>query len=169
VTLIRCGKIVTNDRWIVLDDAAPLPAHGDIVVSPQRLLVEQGLLLAHDGALGVAFAPNDDPASIASLLPRVALASVAFPGFRDGRAFTIAHLLRDRHGFKGEIRAVGDVLRDQLFFMIQCGFDAFLLKDNAPLEALRLAQGQHARLYGAGETNSIWLARAKAPAARVAV
>ena len=81
--------------------------------------------------------PTDDPASIADRLGRVARVEVNFPMFGDGRGFSIARLLRERYGYKGELRAVGEVVRDHLFYMESCGFDAFLLRDGEdPVEAL---------------------------------
>lgn len=159
-TLIRRGRIVENDPWIELGDDAPLPQKGDILVSPRRLVQDAGLLLAHDGALGVVFAPDDEPGAVAALLPRVTLAAIRFPGFRDGRGFSLAQILRRRFWFKCEVRAIGDVLRDQLFFMMRCGFDSFDLADNEPMEAYRRAQVQYSRLYGADAPDSIWRARA---------
>jgi uncharacterized protein (DUF934 family) len=81
--------------------------------------------------------PTDDPASIADRLGRAARVEVNFPKFGDGRGYSIAVLLRGRYGYKGELRAVGEVARDHLFYMESCGFDAFLLRDGEdPLEAL---------------------------------
>ena len=73
--------------------------------------------------------PHDDPAAVADRLGRVARIEVNFPKFGDGRAFSIARLLRERHGYKGELRAVGEVVRDHLYYMESAGFDAFLLRD----------------------------------------
>ncbi len=72
--------------------------------------------------------PTDDPASVADRLDRVARVEVNFPKFGDGRGYSIARLLRERYGYKGELRAVGEVVRDHLFYMESCGFDAFLLR-----------------------------------------
>src|SRR5258708_28678102 len=80
---------------------------------------------------------TDDPAAVADRLGRVARVEVNFPKFGDGRGYSIARLLRERYGYKGELRAVGDVARDHLFYMESCGFDAFLLRDGEdPAEAL---------------------------------
>ncbi len=83
--------------------------------------------------------PNDDLAAIADRLGQAARVEVNFPKFGDGRGYSIARLLRERHGYNGELRAVGQVTRDNLMFMEQCGFDAFLLRDgedpHAALEA----------------------------------
>ena len=81
--------------------------------------------------------PADDPASFAARLGAAARVEVNFPKFGDGRGFSIARLLRERYGYKGEVRAVGHVVRDHLYYMENCGFDAFLLQDGEdPLEAL---------------------------------
>ena len=73
--------------------------------------------------------PGDDPARVADRLRSAARVEVNFPSFTDGRGYSIARLLRERHGYQGELRAVGDVQRDQLFYLARCGFDAFLLRD----------------------------------------
>ena len=80
--------------------------------------------------------PNDKPESeLAPYLPHLSLIALEFPVFRDGRAFTQGRLLRERHGFKGEIRATGDVLRDQFLFMVRAGFDAFEVKKASDADA----------------------------------
>jgi len=73
--------------------------------------------------------PADDPASVAGRLAGAARVEVNFPKFGDGRGFSIARLLRERYGYRGELRAVGQVGRDHLYYMEQCGFDAFELKE----------------------------------------
>jgi len=73
--------------------------------------------------------PQDDPAAFADRIVSAARIEVNFPKFGDGRGFSLARLLRERHGYKGELRAVGEVARDHLYYMEQCGFDAFLLRD----------------------------------------
>ena len=82
----------------------------------------------------VKLGPADDPGALAGKFGQIEAIAVDFPQFTDGRGFSIARLLRERYGFKGEIRAVGDVLRDTLFYLSRCGFDAFELKDQAHLE-----------------------------------
>ena len=78
--------------------------------------------------------PQDDPAAVAARLPNVSLVEINFPKFGDGRGFSVARLLRDRHGYKGELRAVGQVARDHLHYMEQCGFVAFLLREGEDVE-----------------------------------
>jgi uncharacterized protein (DUF934 family) len=80
---------------------------------------------------------GDDPASLAGALERLQAIAVRFPAFSDGRGYSIGRLLRERHGFRGELRAIGAVARDHLYFMAQCGFDAFELRAGEdPKEAL---------------------------------
>ena len=78
--------------------------------------------------------PQDDPATVAARLPEVSRVEINFPKFGDGRGFSIARLLRERYGYKGELRAVGEVARDHLHNMEQCGFDAFLLREGEDVE-----------------------------------
>src|SRR5205085_10473246 len=94
--------------------------------------------LAHwKGEPGVVLSTADDPASIAADLDKLSTIVIEFPQFTDGRGYSMARLLRERYGFKGEIRAAGEVLRDNLFYLSRCGFDSFLLSDQTRLaEAL---------------------------------
>jgi uncharacterized protein (DUF934 family) len=77
----------------------------------------------------VRIEPHEDPAALAGRLAAAARVEVNFPKFTDGRGYSIARLLRERFGYRGELRAVGDVQRDQLFYLSRVGFDAFLLRD----------------------------------------
>ena len=82
----------------------------------------------------VLLGPADDPANIAHAVGHLQVIAIDFPQFTDGRGYSTARLLRERYGYKGEIRAVGEVLRDNLFYLSRCGFDAFVLSDQADLE-----------------------------------
>lgn len=89
-------------------------------------------------ATGVWLQPDDPFEALLPDLDRLPLIAVHFPVFTDGRGYSVARLLRDRHGYRGELRAVGDVLRDQLYFLRRCGFDAFALRaDQDPERALQ--------------------------------
>lgn len=83
---------------------------------------------------GICIGPDDDFEDATDFLQAAALVAVEFPSFRDGRGLSVAHLLRTRHGWRGELRAVGDVLRDQLRQMRRCGFDAFAVRADKNLE-----------------------------------
>jgi uncharacterized protein (DUF934 family) len=81
--------------------------------------------------------PGDDPGTLVGSLERLRVVAVNFPKFGDGRGYSIARLLRERYGYRGELRAIGQVARDHLYFMAQCGFDAFQLREGEdPQEAL---------------------------------
>ena len=138
MALIIKDKSVVTDPWQRLD-AVPdggLPA-GDIIVPLAAWQARREELLARPGRLGVWLDSNEEPAAIAGDLGHFDVVAVNFPKFGDGRGFSTAHLLRERYGWKGELRAIGDVFRDQLFFLSSCGFNAFALRDGEnPQEAL---------------------------------
>ena len=122
----------TDDPWTLLADDAAIPEGGDIVVSQTRFKAEREALLARNaGRLGVSVAScrcrlktsREDVA-------RFGVIFIEFPGYRDGRGYSSARLLRERYAYKGELRAIGDVLEDQIFYMLRCGIDA--LEINAP-------------------------------------
>jgi uncharacterized protein (DUF934 family) len=131
--LIKNGR-VASDSWRHLDAGAALPAAGDVVVPLVVWLAEREPLLARGTGVGVMLLPNDEPAAIAPDLDRLGLVSVHFPTFTDGRGYSTARLLRERYGYRGELRAVGDVLRDQLFYLSRVGFDAFALRQDQDAE-----------------------------------
>jgi uncharacterized protein (DUF934 family) len=130
--IIRNRQIVT-DTWQTVGDDEPLP-DAPVIVSFARWQAERDSLAAHDWPVGVRFKNDADLAALVPELPALALIALEFPAFKDGRALTQARLLRERYGFRGELRAVGDVLRDQLFFMERSGFDAFELRSDRSLE-----------------------------------
>ncbi len=132
--IIKKGEIVTSS-WVHLGDQDPLPADAaDVTVTLSRFVAERAALQAHAGRVGVRLHPSDDAeAHLAELLP-LPLLAVEFPRFTDGRGYSLGRLLRERHGFGGELRAVGNVLRDQLFYMHRCGFDAFELQPGKSIE-----------------------------------
>jgi uncharacterized protein (DUF934 family) len=125
-----------EDQWAVLDDEAQAPARGAIVVSLKRWLAEREALSARTAPVGVALeAGADAQAHLADLAGRP-LVALGFAKFADGRAFSYARLLRDRHGFRGELRATGDVLIDEIPLMLRCGFDSFDVTNAPTLHAL---------------------------------
>ncbi|EJW10788.1 Oxidoreductase probably involved in sulfite reduction [Rhodovulum sp. PH10] len=121
--LYRDGGFVEDD-WLFPPDDAPLPASGKVAVSKARFSAERDTLLARSEAIGVVLEAGDRLDDIAADLSRLALIAIRFPKFGDGRPYSLARLLRDRHGFRSELRATGDVLRDQIVPMLRAGFDA---------------------------------------------
>ena len=133
--LVKGGKIVSDAFAHVADDAE-LPAQAEILVSATRFLADpEGLLGRAGGRLGVIWPNNRDVDDLVPYLDRFAVVALAFPSFRDGRAYTQARLLRERHAYRGELRATGQVLRDQFVFMLRAGFDAFEVKKQSDAEA----------------------------------
>ena len=127
--LIKNGAVV-DDRWTLLPEAYSLtdqPERGPVIVPLALWLAERGTLRAR-GDVGVLLAPEDEPADIGSDLVTLPVVAIDFPQFSDGRGYSTARLLRERHRYTGELRAVGDVLRDQLYLMAECGFDAFAIR-----------------------------------------
>lgn len=160
VLLLRADGAPADSGWIDVADDAPVPEDQAVVVSYARLLAEGGALRA--ARLGVRIAPADKIEAIAPHLARLSLIVVTFPKFRDGRGYTTARLLRERYGFAGDVRAEGDVLRDQLAYMIRCGFSSFAVKDRAPQEAVAAALRRFSVVYqpAADAAPPIWRRRA---------
>ena len=122
--LIKHGAEIAND-WAFVPDGAVLPEAGKVSVSLARFLaLKQG---QENGPLpdGVRLAPADDPAELEPYLAELKLIEIDFPRYTDGRGYSQAQLLRRRFGYAGELRAVGHVLRDQVFYMHRSGFDAY--------------------------------------------
>jgi len=108
---------------------------------------EREALLARGTPIGVRLEGQDEPASIADDLDRLSLIAVHFPKFTDGRGYSIGRLLRQRYGYRGPLRAVGDVLRDQLFYMLRCGFDSFALKHDEQVDGALSAYRDFTEAY----------------------
>jgi uncharacterized protein (DUF934 family) len=126
---------IAKDSWQLLEcgpsgELPEVPPSGDTIVPLASWLQRREDLLAYPGRLGVRLDANERPEAIAGDLARLSVIAVNFPKFGDGRGYSIARLLRERYGYKGELRAIGDVLHDHLHFMEQCGFDAFALRED---------------------------------------
>lgn len=137
--IIKDGKWV-NDPWILLrgeisSDLLESHAGRDIIVPLEDWLQQQPPLKRHDGQIGVWLASHEVPGQLGDDITRLPVIGIDFPAFKDGRGFTSARELRERFRYEGEIRAIGDVLRDQLFYMMRCGINAFALRDDQDPEA----------------------------------
>ena len=137
-----------SDDWTLLPrdvNAAELPA-GDLIL-PFRVWVEARTeLLARGSRAGVWLASDEQAEDLEPFLAELAIIAIDFPVFSDGRGYSNARILRERLGYDGELRAVGDVLRDQLFLMRRCGFDSFALRSDrdAAQAVSALADFRHA-------------------------
>ncbi len=146
--LIKDGRL-TSDPWIAVADDAELPATGAVVVSLTRFRAEREALLARGGPLGVRLKSSELAREIGEDTRHLGLIALEFSTFRDGRPYSTARLLRERYGFAGELRAVGDVLRDQFLFMHRCGFDALEVTEEKAVEAWRKAISEFTVFYQA--------------------
>lgn len=131
--IIKDREIV-EDNWLHLDDEATL-ATGNITVSLNRWQEQHTTLQKHEGGLGLRLTGDDPLEEIVPDLSAFSLIVLIFPAFTDGRCYSFARLLRDRYHYKGEIRAQGDVLYDQLFYMTQSGINSFELANPSQLES----------------------------------
>ena len=155
--LLKDGKIV-DDVWAFVEDGHELSPGGCIIVSLGRFLSEHDQLLARNRSIGVRLAVSDNPELLAPFLDQLHLVELQFPKYTDGRAFSQGQLLRRRFGYKGEIRATGQVLRDQLRLMIRSGFDAMVI-DEADAEAVYdFSAHEFSEFYQAASdaTDTIW-------------
>jgi len=132
MALIKNNRIV-RDKWHVLRKAELLPESGPVLVSWAVWCNRRSELVERGGLLGVMLESDDPVEPLLEDLSHLNLIAVNFPGFSDGRGFSTARLLRERHGFTGELRAAGYVIRDQVSFLKRCGFDAFEFSDSASL------------------------------------
>lgn len=133
------NRAVIQDDWQLLEQGSngALPFSGDVIVPLELWTRERETLSFRLGRIGVWLETGADPAAIAPDLARLDVIAVRFASFTDGRGYSIARLLRERHGYRAELRAIGDVLRDQLYYLSRCGFDAFALRaDQDPQRAL---------------------------------
>ena len=144
--LVKQGKI-SGDAFVRVADDAEIPSGGAVLISAARFLADPDTLSRRLGKLGVIWPNNRDVDDLVPYLDRLAVVALIFPTFRDGRAYSQARLLRERHGFKGELRATGQVLRDQFVFMLRAGFDVFEVKKESDAEAFAATVKRYSVFY----------------------
>jgi uncharacterized protein (DUF934 family) len=134
-----------EDTFTVVEDDAEIPA-GDVIVTLKRFMAE-GESLFGDGAVGVRLQPDEKIEDLVYDLPRIEVVALVFPSHRDGRNLSAARLLRQRYGYQGEIRAIGEVLREQAQHMVRCGVDAFVPADGSDPDTWAAAAGRYRHVY----------------------
>ncbi|WP_166302150.1 DUF934 domain-containing protein [Bradyrhizobium sp. 2S1] len=144
--LVKQGRL-TTDLFVHVADGAELPGDGAVLVSAERFLAGPEALLRRPGKVGVIWPNNRNLDDLVSHLDRLASVALVFPTFRDGRAYSQARLLRERYGYDGELRATGQVLRDQFVFMTRAGFDAFEVKKDADADAFAATMKRYSVFY----------------------
>jgi uncharacterized protein (DUF934 family) len=137
-----------DDRFSLVGDEDEIPA-GDVIVSLKRFMAEGEQLMA-ERQVGVKLEPTDQVEDLVYDLPRLALVALAFPSHRDGRNLSAARLLRQRYGYEGELRAVGEVLREQAQHMVRCGIDAFAAADGSTPDIWDKAAHRYRHVYQRG-------------------
>ncbi|PPR69837.1 MAG: hypothetical protein CFH03_02311 [Alphaproteobacteria bacterium MarineAlpha3_Bin2] len=126
--LLKDGKLI-DDPWSHIADEVAIPASGQVIVGLKRWREERDSLIKRKDPAGVRLQSDHTAGDVADDLEHLGVVALAFPVFKDGRAYSNARRLRERHGYTGEIRAIGNVLRDQYLFMLRCGFDALEVKE----------------------------------------
>ena len=144
--LVKQGRVAT-DIFVHVADGAELPGDGAVLISAARFLEEPEALLRRAGKTGVIWPNSRAIDDLVPYLDRLAVVALVFPSFRDGRAYSQARLLRERHGFDGELRATGQVLRDQFVFMLRAGFDAFEVRKDSDAEAFAATVKRYSVFY----------------------
>lgn len=149
----RQRRIVSDDTWRVIGLPENVPAHfadDEDVIVPLSAWRSDAIALRQRGArTGVWLGPADEPADLAAAGTFPVLVAVHFPSFTDGRGYSTARLLRERYEYRSELRALGDILRDQLYELARCGFDAFVLREDQDAQAALHAFGDFSEDYQA--------------------
>ena len=144
--LIRATGVV-DDPWLFVQDEEPLPEAGAVIVTLARWQANRDQLAARPTPLGLRLKSDQPPSLVAGDVERFDIIALEFPKFTNGRAYSSARLLRERYGFRGELRAVGNVLRDQLAFMRRCGFDSYEIPPQADAAAWLTSLGGISVVY----------------------
>jgi uncharacterized protein (DUF934 family) len=144
--LVKGGKI-TDDPFVHIADGAELPPEGNVLVSAARFLENPEALFARSGKVAVIWPNSRDVDDLLPHLDRLGGVALVFPTFRDGRAYSQARLLRERYLYRGELRATGQVLRDQFVFMLRAGFDTFEVKKQPDAEAFAQTVQRYSVFY----------------------
>ena len=155
------GRVLETNPWVQVADDAALP-EGSVLVSRARWQAEREALLTRGAPVGVVLAPGDAVEEIAADLPHLACVALYFPGPGEGRPYSAARLLRGRYGYRGEIRAVGEVLIDQVHFLKRSGFDVLALRADQDVPAALAALGTFSVHYQPGADEPLPLFRRRA-------
>lgn len=145
MALLKNGQLI-DDIYTDVSQESIVPVIGPIIVSLAQWEAHRAALEHHKDPLGIVLSSDEKAEAIAADLPHFDLVALEFPVFRDGRAYSTARLLRERYGYKGELRAVGDVLLEQLHFMQRVGFDSFAIRSSDALRDWEIA----------GKDMSVW-------------
>ena len=144
--LVKGARIV-SDTFVQLADDAEIVSDGDLLMPATRFLADPAAAVARLGKAGIIWPNNRDIDDLVPHLGKIAVVALVFPSFRDGRAYSQARLLRERHDYKGELRATGQVLRDQFVFMLRAGFDTFDVRKESDAKAFAEVATRYSVFY----------------------
>ncbi len=147
--LIKEGNLA-EDRWVHAQDDESLPDGQAVIVSLDRWKRDRDTLVGRNAPIGLRLKSDQAPDQVAPDLPRFGVVALEFPVFRDGRPFSYARLLRDKHGYQGEVRAFGHILRDQYLFLNRVGVNSIEVKDTKQLDEYKAAMGEFTVFYQPG-------------------
>ena len=169
MALIKDRKLAA-DSWRLLeagaDGALPqVPPAGDVIVPLALWPTARDALVSRPGRVGVWLEGEHDPADIAADLDHLHVIAVRFVSFTDGRGYSIARLLRERYGWRGELRAIGDIQRDQVFYLARCGFDSLALREGEDVETALAAFNDFSESYQTAVDRPVPLFRRRETAA----
>lgn len=146
MALVR-NRTVVDDAYTDVGGRESIPTTGAVIVDLEQWQANRDTLSQRSDPIGVRLSSEQAPELITDDLESLALIALEFPAFRDGRAYSYARLLRDKYGFTGEVRAVGEVLLEQLHFMERTGFDTFEIDSDDPLRDLEIAAADFSVWY----------------------
>jgi len=146
--LIKQSTIIDN-VWRTLEkETSECPEGEAVLVSLERFLENPDLVIGRADA-GVWLDSDQEPRALEQFIDKLSLIAINFPKFVDGRGYSYARQLRDQYQYQGELRAIGDVLHDQLFFMKRCGFDSFAVREDKDIEVAKLGLTAFSECYQA--------------------
>lgn len=155
--IIKNGAI-TEDTYHIITEVGALPA-ADIVVSLDVWQQQRAEVLAHPYKKGIMLKPDQHPEVIVSDLANLDIIALVFPAFADGRGYSYAVLLRQRYSFKGELRATGDIFKDNMFYLRRCGFDSFAVRADKDIDVALQGLQDFSEYYQASTDESAPLYR----------
>ena len=144
--LVKGGQVV-EDRFVRVLDDAPVPGGVPVLLPAGRFLADSAELIQRSAPTGVLWPNNRRVSELAPHLDRLALVALNFPTFRDGRAYSQARQLRERYGFRGELRATGEILQDEFLFLVRAGFDALEVEKEGDAQAFTSALKRYSVFY----------------------
>lgn len=145
--LIKNGAVAADPYVAVGDDDALPEGAVPVMVTAARLMADPEAVLGRGAPTGVIWPNNKNVAALAPLLSRLGAVALQFPTFKDGRAYSQVRILRERFGFAGEVRATGEILRDQFVFLVRAGFDALEVAKPEDAEAFAVALARYSVFY----------------------